>query len=59
MSYLSKHPLRARTPQSLPLRGQVPNSAGGHAWAVDDWARLAASSSSAPRAAASTRPSGS
>jgi 60 kDa SS-A/Ro ribonucleoprotein len=28
------------TPQSEPLPGQVPNSAGGHAWAVDDWARL-------------------
>ena len=39
MSYLSKIRFR-RTPQSLPLAGQVPNSAGGHAWAVDDWARL-------------------
>ena len=37
MSYLKRH---LRVPQSEPLRGQVPNSAGGHAWAVDDWARL-------------------
>jgi 60 kDa SS-A/Ro ribonucleoprotein len=37
MSYLARH---LRTPQSLPLRGQVQNSAGGHAWAVDDWTRL-------------------
>lgn len=31
-----------RTPQSLPIpgAGQVPNSAGGFAWAVDDWKRL-------------------
>ncbi len=31
-----------KTPQSEPLPGstQVPNSAGGHAWAVDDWTRL-------------------
>jgi 60 kDa SS-A/Ro ribonucleoprotein len=30
------------TPQSQPIPGtdQVPNSAGGHAWAVDDWTRL-------------------
>ena len=30
------------TPQSEPILGstQVPNSAGGYAWAVDDWARL-------------------
>ena len=39
MSYLNRIRL-GRTPQSLPLKGQVPNSAGGHAWAVDDWARL-------------------
>jgi 60 kDa SS-A/Ro ribonucleoprotein len=33
---------RDQTPQSLPIpgAGQVPNSAGGYAWAVDDWARL-------------------
>lgn len=32
----------SRTPQSRPIpgSGQVPNSAGGHAWAVDDWTRL-------------------
>src|SRR5262249_52407224 len=31
-----------QTPQSQPIPGstQVPNSAGGHAWAVDDWTRL-------------------
>jgi len=30
------------TAQSDPIRGsdQVANSAGGHAWAVDDWSRL-------------------
>src|SRR4051794_1529625 len=41
MSYLTKFSLR-RTRQSEPISGtaQVPNSAGGHAWAVDDWARL-------------------
>jgi len=26
--------------ESIPGAGQVPNSAGGFAWAVDDWARL-------------------
>jgi 60 kDa SS-A/Ro ribonucleoprotein len=39
MSYLSKHGMR-RVPQWLPLAGQVANSAGGHAWAVDVWTRL-------------------
>ena len=39
MSYLSKHRTR-RVPQWLPLAGQVANSAGGHAWAVDVWTRL-------------------
>lgn len=39
MSYLNRFRTRA-VPQSLPLPGQVPNTAGGHAWAVDDWARL-------------------
>lgn len=31
-----------QTPQSEPIPGsaQVPNSAGGYAWAVDDWVRL-------------------
>src|SRR4029079_7106893 len=30
------------TPQRMPIpgAGQVPNSAGGYAWAVDDWTRL-------------------
>ncbi len=33
---------RRITPQSQPIPGstQVPNSAGGYSWAVDDWARL-------------------
>jgi 60 kDa SS-A/Ro ribonucleoprotein len=28
------------TPQALPIPGTIPNSAGGHAFPVDDWARL-------------------
>jgi 60 kDa SS-A/Ro ribonucleoprotein len=41
MSYLKIFRSR-RVPQSAPIRGsgQVPNSAGGFAWAVDDWTRL-------------------
>jgi 60 kDa SS-A/Ro ribonucleoprotein len=43
MSYL-KHATRPSytTPQSvaIPGAGQVANSAGGYAWAVDDWTRL-------------------
>ena len=41
MSYLKRLSTR-RAPQSAPIPGtaQVPNSAGGFAWAVDDWARL-------------------
>lgn len=41
MRYLKPLATRA-TPQSLPLPGsaQAPNSAGGYAWAVDDWTRL-------------------
>ncbi len=33
---------RRQTPQSQPIPGstQVPNSAGGYAWPVDDWTRL-------------------
>jgi 60 kDa SS-A/Ro ribonucleoprotein len=33
---------RRHTPQSQPIPGsaQVPNSAGGYAWPVDDWTRL-------------------
>jgi 60 kDa SS-A/Ro ribonucleoprotein len=40
MSYLKRQSKQA--PQSAPIPGstQVPNSAGGFAWAVDDWARL-------------------
>ena len=29
-----------RTPQSKPIPGTVPNSAGGHVFPVDDWTRL-------------------
>ena len=41
MSYLKRISTR-RPPQSAPIRGagQVANSAGGYAWAVDDWTRL-------------------
>lgn len=40
-SYLARHvgPGGA-TPQSEPIAGTVPNSAGGHAFPVDDWTRL-------------------
>jgi 60 kDa SS-A/Ro ribonucleoprotein len=37
--YLKRHGAR-RVPQWLPMPGQVPNSAGGFAWAVDVWTRL-------------------
>lgn len=39
--YLSGYGTR-QTPQSQPIPGstQVPNSAGGYAWQVDDWTRL-------------------
>lgn len=33
-------PPAAPIPQWEPLPGQVPNSAGGHAWPIDDWTRL-------------------
>src|SRR6476661_2220435 len=41
MRYLKQHQTR-RTPQSQRIQGtdQVRNSAGGYAWAVDDWTRL-------------------
>jgi 60 kDa SS-A/Ro ribonucleoprotein len=39
MSYLKRLRRPAQT-QALPGSGQVPNSAGGYAWAVDDWTRL-------------------
>jgi 60 kDa SS-A/Ro ribonucleoprotein len=39
LSYLKRHGTR-RVPQWVPLLGQSPNSAGGHAWAVDEWTRL-------------------
>lgn len=39
MSYLKRHGAR-RAPQWAPLPGQVPNSAGGFAGAVDSWTRL-------------------
>ena len=44
MSYLKQlaGKITGQTPQSQPLPGssQAPNSAGGYAWAVDDWIRL-------------------
>jgi 60 kDa SS-A/Ro ribonucleoprotein len=42
MSYLSKWFNTQKTPQSAPIPGtsQVANSAGGFAFAVDDWTRL-------------------
>ena len=41
MRYLKRHGTR-HVPQRAPIPGsdQVPNSAGGFAWAVDDWTRL-------------------
>jgi 60 kDa SS-A/Ro ribonucleoprotein len=41
MMYLKRHGTQ-RVPQWAPIpgSGQVPNSAGGFAWEVDDWARL-------------------
>jgi 60 kDa SS-A/Ro ribonucleoprotein len=41
MSYLKRHGPR-RVPQWAPIpdTGQVPNSTGGFAWAVDNWTRL-------------------
>jgi 60 kDa SS-A/Ro ribonucleoprotein len=39
MSYLQGHGTRG-VPQSVPLPGQAPNSAGGFAWTVDAWTRL-------------------
>lgn len=38
MTYL--HKLLGPAPQTEPLAGQVANSAGGHSYPVDDWARL-------------------
>src|SRR5262245_57514589 len=43
---MANNPLRnfstriTRQSDPIPGSGQVPNSAGGHAWAIDDWARL-------------------
>lgn len=39
MNYAKLFSLR-RTPQSEPIPGTVPNSAGGYAFAVSDWTRL-------------------
>jgi 60 kDa SS-A/Ro ribonucleoprotein len=41
MSYLKQHGT-SRMPQRAPIlgAGQVPNSAGGFSWAVDDWTRV-------------------
>lgn len=40
--YLQKLFSKSQTPQNMPIPGsnQVANSAGGYAWAVDDWVRL-------------------
>jgi 60 kDa SS-A/Ro ribonucleoprotein len=41
MSYLKRiRPRRPPQSAAIPGSGQVPNSAGGFAWAVDDWTRL-------------------
>jgi len=42
VQYLKNVVNKKQTPQSEPIpdSGQVPNSAGGHTWAVDDWTRL-------------------
>ena len=42
MANLRKHVSTRQTPQNRPILGadQVQNTAGGYAWAVDDWARL-------------------
>jgi 60 kDa SS-A/Ro ribonucleoprotein len=42
MFKFTKHFSTKSTPQSEPIPGsnQVPNSAGGYAWELDDWARL-------------------
>src|SRR5437764_284552 len=41
MSYLKRHGTRrVRQKAPIPGSGQVRNSAGGFAWAVDDWTRL-------------------
>ena len=43
MTYLKTVMNKKQTPQSQPIPGsaQIPNSAGGYAFAVDDWTRLA------------------
>ena len=59
MVYLNRI-LNEPTPQSEPLEGMVPNSAGGHAYPVDDMTRLHGGSSSwAPKVAATTPTNGS
>src|SRR3954447_20713389 len=42
MKYIKHLPRRNATPQNMPIPGsnQVPNSAGGYAFPVDDWVRL-------------------
>ena len=51
---------RRATPQSQPIPGstQVPNSAGGYAWRVDDWTRLDRLLILDPASAADTRARG-
>lgn len=40
MTYGTEMQRLVATPQTEALPGQVPNSAGGNAWAVDNWTRL-------------------
>ena len=48
-----------RSAAPLPGAGQVPNSAGGFAWAVDDWTRLRRFLILGSEGGTTTRPSGS
>ena len=42
LNNFAKDAQAGETPQSQPVPGsnQVPNSAGGYSWQVDDWVRL-------------------
>lgn len=41
-NYLTMFKLKTQTPQNAPIpeTTQIPNSAGGYSWAVDQWGRL-------------------
>ena len=58
MTYLNRV-IDSPVPQSEPLQGMVANSAGGHAYPVDDFTRLRRFLVLAPRAAATTPRKGS